>query len=270
MKHPTYLYSFLLSLLILLTACEEVIQIRLDEDEEKLVINGIVEADKQVHQVEIYYANSFYDQGEFEGVSEAIVQISDNLGNTEQLQERAPGLYETSDLLGVAGRTYTLSVMIEDENYSAEAYLQPAEVVDSVNTIYIDQVSIVPEIGYYLRFYAQDDADLLTHYLMKIYVNDTLYDDGLFPFLVFDGRFAQGQYINGFIIPLVLEQYDSVTAEFSSLTTEGYDYYSTLVQQINAGSPFGAPPSNLPGNISNGALGFFRASTIQVESLVIE
>ena len=125
---------------------------------------------------------------------------------------------------------------------------------------YIDDVSVVPEAGYYLRFYAQDDGASRDFYLTQLLQNDTLYTDGALPYLIFDDRFAQGAYIPGFLVPFPLDSGNTTRLSFYTLTQDAYDYYFSIVQQAGSGSPFGAPPSNLPTNMSNGAIGFFRAS----------
>jgi len=58
--------------------------------------------------------------------------------------------------------------------------------------------------------------------------------------------------------------------EMHSLTKEGYDYYKALLQQFVAdGGVYSPSPATPPGNINNGALGFFKTSSVnRVEYLI--
>ncbi len=50
----------------------------------------------------------------------------------------------------------------------------------------------------------------------------------------------------------------------NSVTKEIFDYYKALISQFrNDGGVYTPSPASLPSNISNEALGYFRASTIQ-------
>src|SRR5690606_8094888 len=49
----------------------------------------------------------------------AVVTISDNLNNIEQLKEISPGIYQTSKTEGVEGRTYTCIVNAMGNQYTA-------------------------------------------------------------------------------------------------------------------------------------------------------
>ena len=51
--------------------------------------------------------------------------------------------------------------------------------------------------------------------------------------------------------------------EMHSLTKQGYDYYKALLQQFRTdGGVYSPTPATPPGNIDNGALGFFKTSAV--------
>jgi hypothetical protein len=253
-------YILLILSIIILASCEEAINIPLDEADRRLVVEGLIRDTEGPHHVKLSWLKNFGDTTASDPAIGAMVTLRDDAGNSERLSMTKPGLYLTQNLEGVQGRTYYLEIEAEGKIYEAESILPPKGRLDSVLYSYIDDLAVVPEEGHYLRFFAQDDGSQRDYYLTQLYQNDTLYTDGALPYLIFDDRFAQGQYIPGFLVPFPLDSGKNVRLSFSTLTEEAYDFYFSLVQQTGSGSPFGAPPSNLPNNISNGALGFFRAS----------
>lgn len=253
-------YILFLFALIILASCEEAIDIPLDEADRRLVVEGLITDSDGPHHVKLSWLKNFGDTTSNAPAVGATVIIRDDEGNSETLSMTAPGFYQTQSLQGVQGRTYILTIDAEGKRYEAESILPPTGRLDSVLYRYVDDLAVVPEEGYYLRFYAQDNGDQKDFYLTQLYQNDTLYTDGALPYLIFDDRFAQGQYIPGFLVPFPLDSGKHVRLSFSTLTEDAYDFYFSVVQQAGSGSPFGAPPSNLPSNLSNGAVGYFRAS----------
>ncbi|MFK7971692.1 MAG: DUF4249 domain-containing protein [Bacteroidia bacterium] len=254
-------FIYIIIAFIILAACEEPIDIPLRQADQRLVIEGLITDSEGPHDVQLTWLNQFGDTAAAEPAVDAVVTITDaEAGFTETLVMNEPGLYQTNQIIGKEGNTYTLSVSINGEEYGATSKLPPVGRLDSVLYRYVDDLTAVPEAGYYLRFYAQDDGSSKDFYLTQLLQNDTLYTDGALPYLIFDDRFAQGAYIPGFLVPFPLDSGNVAKLAFYTMTEEAYDYYFAIVQQNGSGSPFGAPPANLPTNLSNGALGFFRAS----------
>ena len=94
----------------------------------------------------------------------------------------------------------------------------------------------------------------------------------LWPFSILSDEFLQ-PYVNGLKIsqgetprgieyPIYYEGAPFYVA-LSSLTKDGYEFYKILLQQFkNDGGVYHPSPGSPPTNISNGALGYFRASAI--------
>ena len=56
-----------------------------------------------------------------------------------------------------------------------------------------------------------------------------------------------------------------------SITREAFVYYNDLFNLINNdGGMFSPPPANPRSNVINGALGYFQASAIEMETIIIE
>lgn len=249
-----------IALLWIATSCEESVNIDLRDADRTLVIDGLVTNTMGPHRVQLTWLLPFGDTASNPAAEEAIVRITDDLGNSETLEEAEPGMYKTQNLPGEIGRTYTLHVEIEGQTYEATSKLPPVGRLDSVVYQYEEDLALVPEAAYYLFFYAQDNGATRDFYMTELLQNDTLYLDGTFPYLLFDDRFGQGSYINGFLVPFPLDSGATAQLVFYTLNQPAYEYFFTLSAQDNSGSPFGSPPANPPTNISNGGLGYFRAA----------
>jgi hypothetical protein len=151
--------------LIILASCEEAINIPLADADRRLVVEGLVTDTKGPDHVKLSWLKDFGDTTDAAPALDAIVTISDDAGSSEQLSMAEPGVYLTQDLEGIQGRTYTLSIEVEGARYEAESILPPKGRLDSVLYRYVDDLAVVPEEGYYLRFYAQDDGSTKDFYL---------------------------------------------------------------------------------------------------------
>jgi len=64
---------------------------------------------------------------------------------------------------------------------------------------------------------------------------------------------------------------DTITVEMQCIDDKVYTFYAALLQLSGGGGPGGGvTPTNPPGNISNGALGYFSAHTVKIKTTVIE
>jgi hypothetical protein len=263
------LFIFLLPLLFLMS-CEEYIDLDLQAGDSQLVVEALVTDGPGPHKVSLSRTVPVDNTQLPPKVTGATVVLSDDAGNSEVLTEGEDGDYLAYTIAGVEGRKYRLEIDFEGETYVAESILPGSGTLDSMSYQYFDKAIFVPDTGYYVSFYGQTVAGANHFYMGRLFVNDTLYEDDTFPFLLFDSRFTGGNYINGWIVPYRVSRGDSVLLEFSSITSEAYDFNLSVLQQAGAGNPFGAPPANLKGNFSNGALGFFRTSTVLYGEVVVE
>jgi len=64
---------------------------------------------------------------------------------------------------------------------------------------------------------------------------------------------------------------DSIHVTMSSLSSNAYNYYKNLIEQFeNDGGAYKPTPASPPTNISNGGLGFFRASSVVEAKTIIK
>ena len=111
--------SMLILSALALMSCEKEIELDLNSADPKIVIEGQI-PQNQTAKIIITKTVNISDTNVFPAVRAASVSITDNLGNIEQLVETSAGVYQTQKMIGVEGRTYTLSVNAEGKNYTAK------------------------------------------------------------------------------------------------------------------------------------------------------
>ena len=121
---------YIIAILLFFASCEEVIDINLDSSEPQIVIEGTITNDAGPYTIKITRTTDYFNPTESSKVSNAIVNISDDQGNEETLVETSPGIYQTSTIEGVIGRTYSLNVNIDGIEYEASSYMPDITSID--------------------------------------------------------------------------------------------------------------------------------------------
>lgn len=266
------IFYYLLIVSIALNACEEVIDIDLDEVTPRLIVEGYVTNTHDPCIVKLSKTVNYFDVNEFPMVSSALVTISDNVGNTTILAEQTPGIYETGRYFGISGRTYTITVKTDNKIYTASSYMPSLVPVDSLKYKF-RQGGLFYEEGYYVSVYFTDIAAEDNYYLLKFYLNGTLYEhpEGYYDdYLVFEDDFFEGNNIDFEFWNAPVSLNDTIVVELISIDKAVFEYYDTLNELIEGGSHPPAAPQNPTTNISNDALGFFGAFAIASETIIIQ
>ena len=184
------------------------------------------------------------------------------------------GFYKTTHLIGIPGRTYSLRILSAGKEYQASSFMPPVPEIDSIGFAKEilekdNAVNIIPLL------YFSEPQGIKNYYLIQL--NDDIsirtYTAGtLWQFAIVSDEFLQ-PYVNGLNISqgqtprsIIYPGYgpaDSLYVALSSLTRDGYEFYKILIQQFkNDGGAYQPSPGSPPTNMSNGALGYFRASSI--------
>jgi hypothetical protein len=122
--------------ILLLPACEKVIEVDLNSASQKFVIEAVVTDGPAPQQVRVTQTKNFDENNDFSGVSTAEVTIADDTGNSTLLSYSGGGLYETTELAGVPGRTYYLTVNANGETFTATSTM-PAPV--AIDSLYVEE-----------------------------------------------------------------------------------------------------------------------------------
>jgi hypothetical protein len=263
-----------------LTACEKTVLLDVTQDQPRVIIEGQVTNQSGFQYVKVTRSSGFYSTGESPRIQNAAVSVTDDAGNTYTFIHNPGGRADSSGyylpatpFVGVIGRTYHLTVQVDEVEYEGTDLLNSVTKIDSLGQqINEDEQKDPDKVGkfYEVLLYCKEPQNTTDYYLFKFYRNDSLTFDSDTDIYFADDEFL-AENINGVASPVYYAPGDKARVEMYSISREAYVFYSDLQSLLNNdGGLFGQPPSNSRNNLSNGALGFFQASAIEVKETVVK
>jgi hypothetical protein len=278
---------FLLISTVLLSSCEDVIEVKLND--ENLNLFGVEASISTQEEPTVFlYKTLKVDQDEaYPGVSGAVVILSDNATpvNSVTLVEDATrkGFYrwpQNSNYRGVAGREYTLTIRTQGVTLTAKDKLSKVEPIDSIqvfpsmrgNKIFLGVFS-----------YGRETPGLGNFYKWDVFINDTLiYESDRLA--IASDEFVDGNYISKLEIytdfhdPKKPEERkinlnDKIYIQQTSISEFAYNFYFQMINQGSTGSLFSVPSANIKSNFSSSdgkpVLGLFIARDVSASNSVV-
>ena len=285
MKNYTYLIIFALAAII--SSCEDVIDVKLSNEELNLI--GVEANITTVDQPTVFlYKTLKVDQDvTYPGISTAVVTISDNATPANQIilteDPAKQGHYlvpNGKNYLGVAGREYTLNIQTQGVTLVAKDKLAKVEPIDSIQ--------VVPSQRGEKRFlgvftYGKEPKGLGNYYKWDIFINDTLVHEANRMAIASD-EFVDGNYISKLEIftdfydttkpnDRKLNLHDKVQVKQTSISEFAYNFYFQMINQSSTGSLFSVPTANIVSNFTSSdgkpVLGIFTARDVSVSNQVV-
>ena len=268
--HIDSLHILLLLLIIFVfPGCQKVINVDLNEAAPRIVIEGTINDRRGPYTVTISKSGSYFNQPVLPPVTGAVAIITDNSGITDTLKEVNSGIYISSKIRGIPGKTYSLKVMSENQEYEGSSTMFSHVNLDSLTLVRSDpqrfdfggnnQKEIPLEIHCFFR-----DPLEKNFYRIKVFRNDSINTQNY--------RLFDDQYTNGQVTELRVAHAnagDKYRVELYSLDSKTYGYYRTLEDLIFTNPVFGSTPANPDNNLNNGALGYFGAFAVSVKTIII-
>ena len=259
-KNSLLLFSWIL----IFSSCTKVVELDLKEFDIKIVIEGGVVDGSAINTITLTKNINFDQSNVFPNVTGAIVEISDDAGNSETLTETSPGVYQTTTLTGVQGRTYFLTISADGKNYTAQSTMPYKVNFDSLvvqNSLGFQGDSVADIKPWY-----QDPVGIKNYYRYVRYLNGTRYKGSI----SVNDFFNDGAYST---LPLPFQDdgfkvnsNDTLMIEMQCVD-ENIDLYFRSKQQTISG--MSGAPANPETNIVGGALGYFSAYTSQSRKIKI-
>jgi hypothetical protein len=253
-------YIALLVVIAIISSCQKVINIDLNSVNPAIIIVGNINDQPGPYSVTLSQTVNFSDPNTFPPIDGAFVTIADNAGTIDTLAETTKaGTYNTKKIVGIPGRTYTLTVNANGQTYQSVSTMpQPI----NFDTLYIyAHLSFFskggpPDTVYTPLVEFQDPGNSLNYFRFIETKNDTL----LTNVMTSDDQFSSGKMV---YYPIRSEGHpvlvgDSIKVEMQCIDKGTYQYLSTLGE---ASGSTNVTPSNPVSNISNNALGYFSAHT---------
>jgi Domain of unknown function (DUF4249) len=255
------------SSIILLTcfSCKKIIHVNLNNVPPQIVITGAVTNQPGPYTVTVSTTVNYTADNIFPPVSGALVSITGN-GITDTLTETSPGTYTTHSIAGVPGSTYYLYVSVGKQAYTATSTMPQPVPLDSVGYTASGRSNTRLNAVAYFK-----DPPGIANYYEFIEYNDGIQFQNNRGVSVFDDRLSDGKYISHTLDDdsTDINKGDTVTLQMNCIDINVYNYLYTL-NLITRQNSFQSPtPDNPTGNISNKALGYFSANTVQKKSVFV-
>jgi hypothetical protein len=272
--HPVGVVSMSIVLVVLLSSCEQVISVDLNQAAPQVVIEGIVTDQPGPYSVSLTESGNYFEQSlYFPPVTNALVVLSDDLGNRDTLKEGTPGTYKSSLVLrGMPGRTYALRVETGGKRYDAFSTMPQKAAIDSLFAVPRSSSRGDPGYDIYLLF--KDPPELGNYYRVNVHVSNPLVAmdsiDGRRYRLYSDKLTNGNEALYRIRARRTIVPGDTITVDLLSLDRAAYDYYRTLNDILTSDrSPTSLSPANPNTNLSNGSLGYFAAYAIDTKKIVL-
>jgi hypothetical protein len=255
---------------IVLSSCQDVIDIELRDTDRKYVIEGSVIQGVDSVVVRVSRTTSFFDTSAPEAIVNAAVTLTLPDGSEQLLAHRANGYYVVHGIIATTSADYGLKVIVAGQTFKASSRMPEAVTIDSLTFRPVQSFFGPPPPNKFNVFLNFQDPMATNYYRAQYYRNGNLKDD-LSDLQLFDDELTNGNYIE---IPIFNQEYRmGDTADVTLLTMDGdvYTFLETFTSAASsdAGSPFSAAPDNPISNIDGGALGVFAAYARSQSQLVI-
>ncbi|NMH89479.1 DUF4249 domain-containing protein [Flavivirga algicola] len=267
---------YILLICFLCTSCEDVINLDLETAEPRLVIdaslNWIKGTDGKTQFIRLSLTAPYYGNN-IPPASGAIVRVTDQNNNTFNFIEEGEntGMYKNDTFIPVINNIYSLTIIYNNEIYTATETLMPVVPIDFVEQkdnggFSGDETEI--------KAYYTDPANIENYYLFEFVIINT----NALNLEVYDDEFTDGNQIFGFYSKDNLIAGDQLTIRNSGISKRAFEYLNILLQQNDnqSGDPFEIQPATVRGNCinqtnpSNYPLGYFRVSETSIFSYTIE
>ncbi len=274
---PKYILYILLVTLVSLSSCTEKIDIELDSDRIRLVVDGIITDIPGEQYVKLTETADYFSNEQPKGVGNATVIIESQNGPillTES--DSVAGLYLMPDgFVGVQGNIYQLNIKLENEIGGYKDYFANTKMpllsddIDSIAVEWMPQFE-----GWVVRLYAQE-PDREDFYMFNGLRNGELITDSIHEVNITDDRLFNGNYTSGVMVLMFnedqLDPGDLFTLVLSNITKEYINFVSEVQTEIQPKEPlFSGPPANVSSNISNGAAGWFTSYPSAFSSTIVQ
>jgi len=277
-------------------SCEKEIDVELQENEPKLVVEGVIETD-QFAYVTLSTSSPYFaevDKNTFRNmfVTDALVIVSDGIISDTLVFDTVPSYppfrFQGNKIKGQANTTYSLKIEYKNEIYTSSTQILTPIPLDSVKYQYrggSDSLGLIRlyandpgnEINYYKVFSMDNNIDPTKELPIWVHPNHSVTDDRFF-----NGKLVESSMYKG-KNPMKTQEYyndhsedwwafkmgDDVTLKLTQIDHESYIFWRTTEQVITTSdNPFAAP-TTVQTNIQPNALGSWCGYASSTKRVVI-
>jgi len=248
--------------LLLLSSCEEVIDLDLPGAEKKYVVEALLTNQAGGCKVLLSQTKDFDEDNSRITVSGAQVSIRSE-DTTLILPESSPGTYTDASFHGAPGNTYYLTVQIGEETITSTSTMPSLVKMDRLSItreFFVDDYQNQPTIDYI------DPEDEENNYRFVLYVNGVKKHQ----LFVMNDELTNGNHNSTRLFvdeedlddEEKIKSGDIVRVEMQTIDKAVYRYFFSLDNSAT-GENNAATPANPVSNLQGNALGYFSAYTTQ-------
>lgn len=265
----------LLLVLMVLISCEEVVDIDLNSSNPRFVVEGVIYQDS-VSWVRLTRTTDYFETEEPEYVQDAVIVIRDG-SIQEQLTYTENGIYIGDTIIGTKDRLYEMEINYDGVVYSARSYMPERTEIISVRYGKSNAQSPLNPQGetvYSISCDFYEDPLTEDFYMIRYLDNDKLVENSYY--LLHDNTDDEGALERSDEGKIHFSEsvfYEGGEVEIQLLTIDEpvYNYFLQLNDVLFWKRRVIPPtPYNPQSNISNGALGYFAAWTLDSDTLLLE
>lgn len=250
-----------------LTACQEVIDIELNEADRAYVVEGGITEGQDSIVVRLTKTTSYFDTSTPQGLSDGTVVATLADGSTVQLTSYGNGVYMADNLNLPVNSTYALNVDVDGKTFTASTFIPAAVPIDSLEGVYNPGFGGQGQ-GYDVYVNYQDPIGK-NWYKINTIINGIPSNDPS-DIMVFDDNLNDGNPIRIPVFVRIFDPGDTVDVQLQAIDQPTFDFYNTLSGIVNSGGgPFDAAPANPVSNIKGGALGIWGGYTSSWQSVIL-
>jgi len=295
------------SILFLATACEDVIQVDLEDGDNQLVVDAWVNDKNEPQVIKLRRTSPYFDNSFSPAETGATVTITESNGDVYNFVDTDnTGDYTwtpSGQTFGTVGNSFVLDIALANgKNFQSFSMKNRTTPVDSIAAEFREQSLGQPE-GFYCEFFARDPIGPGDTYWIKTFKNGEFLNKPSEINIAFDASFTPGAMVDGvtFITPIrsfinripdsgdeavdnndipPYAEGDSIRVEIHSLNFEAFEFIEQAQTQLTLGDAgiFAEPPANVPTNIValNGTeaedvpVGFFNVSAVSSLGRIVE
>lgn len=283
----------LTSAFLLLTSCEDVIQIKLDEGSKLYVVDAFVNNLRSNQVVRVTSSQSYFSNSDAPAVLGANVVLMDLTANKQYVfNYSSNGNYifniTAADTIAKPNHDYQLNVTIDGVTYTSFAKQTRGAVIDTI--LALQEESFGPptkDTVYNCLLIARDKADNNPdYYWVRTFRNDTLFDDPDEVNVCIDGTGgivtnapADTTYFTPPATFLNFKQFrrnNKCGVEVHSISRDNYFFFIQALAQISNGGLFATTPENVKTNIITPdgakirAIGRFNMASVSTKSIIVQ
>jgi len=274
-RFSSWAINFLIiSFILIFSSCEEIIDIDIENVEQKIVIEGVLTDAPGASRVLLSSSENIFKSCGSNKIMGASITLKDNYGNSEKLIEQAPGKFIISSTKALPERTYSLSVNYKGNEYVGQSSLNNPVKIDSVGFVKKISYSIWGlEFGYYkLKIFITGKKDVDEYCIIKIKEEGNSNPSST---IFYRNKYSEGKQT---ILEAGGGQYQrnqKLSIEVKTIDKEAYEYFYQLNELsdnngVDLPELFNTKSYNPKSNLSNGALGCFYVYSSKIYSVIVK